>query len=87
MEVCGQLRAPIVFISENEELHFSTHCIGGWVSPRAVVDLTLEKEYIMPLPGIEPVTSLSCYGSIPVTRIPPSEYDAISGLVYRYAMS
>jgi hypothetical protein len=30
-----------------------THWIGGWVSPRADLDI-VEKQKILPLPGIEP---------------------------------
>jgi hypothetical protein len=43
MEICGQLRGPVIFTPKND---VSTRFTGGWMGSRAVLVLTLEKEYL-----------------------------------------
>jgi hypothetical protein len=52
MELSGQLHALAALHPGKEPS--GTHCIGGWVGPRASLD-AVEKN--LELPGIEPVAS------------------------------
>jgi hypothetical protein len=49
MEVSGQLHDPAVLSAK--ETNPVTHCIVGWVGPRAGLDIV---KIILLLPGIEP---------------------------------
>jgi hypothetical protein len=51
MEVSGQLRAPSAL---SRGKNFGTRWIGGWVGPRASVDVSEKRKNLFPLPGIEP---------------------------------
>jgi hypothetical protein len=61
--VSGQLYAPAALTPERTP---GTHCIGGWVDPRAGLD-DVEKIIFLTLPGLElrplgrPVRSQSLY--------------------------
>jgi len=53
MEVSGQLHASGRFIPRERAL--GTHGIGGWMSPRAVLDAVVKRKIpSTPPPGIEP---------------------------------
>jgi hypothetical protein len=50
MEVSGQLHAPAVLLPGKE----GTYLIGGFVSPRAVLDAVMKRKIPQLSPGIEP---------------------------------
>jgi len=50
MEVSGQLRFQVALPTEK---NVSTHKIGGWVSPRAGLDVLEERKNILPFPEFE----------------------------------
>jgi hypothetical protein len=50
LEVSAQLHAPAALPAGKPPPH--THCIGGWVGPRADLDDT-EKRKFLTLPGLE----------------------------------
>jgi hypothetical protein len=52
MEVSGQLHNPDRFTPT--ESAPGTHCIGGWVRPRAGLDAVEKRKNSQPLPGLEP---------------------------------
>jgi hypothetical protein len=64
MEVRGQLHHPASFILG--EAASGTHCIGGWVGPRAGLDV-MEKS-LLSLPGIE--TRHPCHPVLNPVTIP-----------------
>jgi hypothetical protein len=49
MEVSGQLHASIYFICR--EINPATHCIWGWVGPRAGVDMVAMRKISPPYPS------------------------------------
>jgi hypothetical protein len=53
MEASGQLLTPTASPSrERERAHF-THCVIGWVGPRAGPETQEIRNIFLPLPGIE----------------------------------
>jgi hypothetical protein len=44
VEVSGQLHAPAVLPPGKDPPPSGTHCIGGWVGPRAVLDAVVKRE-------------------------------------------
>jgi hypothetical protein len=56
MEVSGQRHVSAALYTG--ELTPSTHCTGGWVGLRAGLDTEAREETLLPLPGIEPRSSL-----------------------------
>jgi hypothetical protein len=50
--VSGQ-RHPLPRFSPGE-MAPGTHCTGGWVGPRAGLDIEASVKILLPLPGIEP---------------------------------
>jgi hypothetical protein len=53
MEVGGRLHAPAALPPGKNP---GTHQIGGWVGPRAGLDVLGEEKNLLPLPGFEPQT-------------------------------
>jgi hypothetical protein len=51
MGVSGQRQAPTALYSREKDP--GTHCTGGWVGPRAVLDTEVRGKILSPLPGIE----------------------------------
>jgi hypothetical protein len=54
--VSGQLHAPTRFTTG--EMTPGTHWTGGWVGPIAGLDTDCRRKILLPLPGIEPRSSI-----------------------------
>jgi hypothetical protein len=59
MEVSGQLHAPAALPSEKEPL--GTHCIGGRVGPRAVLEAVAKRKIPSPHQESNPRTQLNSW--------------------------
>jgi hypothetical protein len=81
MEVSGQLHAPAA-LSPKERAP-STHWIGGWVGPRAVLDAVVKRKIISPCRESNPRT--------PIVQLVAQRYTdwaimALKNTVYRQKM-
>jgi hypothetical protein len=51
MEVSGQLHAPAALLPQRDHI---THWLGGWVDPRASLEVVVAEKKSLPLLGIGP---------------------------------
>jgi hypothetical protein len=81
MEVSGQLHAPAALRPGKVS---GSHCIGGWMGPRAGLDVTEKKINLLPLTGIEPrpLGCLACSLVAIPTELSRLPYSMFSGELF-----
>jgi hypothetical protein len=72
MEVSGQLHAPATLPPRKRAP--GTHCIRGWVGPRAVLDAVVKRNNFQPPPGMDLRT--------PIIQPVAQRYAELSRLLY-----